>query len=40
MRRGWRKKIQRQGGECRGEETDRMDGRKWMGDNEREQTRG
>jgi hypothetical protein len=28
---GWEKKIQRQGGKCRGEETDGMDPRKWMG---------
>jgi hypothetical protein len=36
----WEKKIQRQGGKCRGEETDGMDRRKWMGGIEREQTRG
>jgi hypothetical protein len=29
---GWEKKIQRQGGKRRGEETDGMDRRKWMGD--------
>jgi hypothetical protein len=28
---GWEEKIQRQGGKCRGEETDGMDRRKWMG---------
>jgi hypothetical protein len=28
---GWEKKIQKQGGKCRGEETDGMDRRKWMG---------
>jgi hypothetical protein len=28
---GWEKKIQKQGGKCRGEETDGIDGRKWMG---------
>jgi hypothetical protein len=27
-REGWEKKIQRQGGKCRGEETDQMDRRK------------
>jgi hypothetical protein len=37
---GWEKKIQRQGGKCRGEETDGMDRRKWMRGIEREQTRG
>ncbi|KAH0812368.1 hypothetical protein GEV33_010423 [Tenebrio molitor] len=37
---GWEKKIQRQGEECRGEETDGMDRRKWMGSVEREQTKG
>jgi hypothetical protein len=36
---GWKKKIQRQGGKCRGEETDGMDRRKWKGGIEREQTR-
>jgi hypothetical protein len=30
---GWEKKIQRQGEECGGEETDGMDRRKWMGGN-------
>jgi hypothetical protein len=30
-KRRWEKKIQRQGGKCRGEETDGMDRRKWMG---------
>jgi hypothetical protein len=33
---GWEKKIQRQGGKCRGEETDGMNRRKWMGGIERE----
>jgi hypothetical protein len=38
---GWEKKIQRQGGKCRGEEeTDGMDRRKWMGGIEREKIRG
>jgi hypothetical protein len=37
---GWEKKIQRQDGKCRGEETDGMDRRKWMGGIEREQTGG
>jgi hypothetical protein len=37
---GWKKKIQRQDGKCRGEETDGMDRRKWMGGIERDQTRG
>jgi hypothetical protein len=36
----WEKKIQRQSGKCRGEETDRMDRRKWMGSVEQEQTTG
>jgi hypothetical protein len=36
----WKKKIQRQGGRCRGEETDGMDRRKLMGSIEQEQTRG
>jgi hypothetical protein len=35
-----KKKIQRQGGKCRGEETDGIDRRKWMGGIEQEQTRG
>jgi hypothetical protein len=35
----WKKKIQRQGGRCRGEETDGMDRRKLMGSIEQEQTR-
>ncbi|KAJ3622094.1 hypothetical protein MTP99_002623 [Tenebrio molitor] len=39
QRGGREKKIQRQGGKCRGEETDGMDRRKWMGGIEREQTR-
>jgi hypothetical protein len=37
---GWEKKIQKQGGKCRGEETDGMARRKWMGRVKREQTRG
>jgi hypothetical protein len=37
---GWEKKIQRQGVKRRGEETDGMDRRKWMGSVEREETRG
>jgi hypothetical protein len=36
---GWKKKIQKQGGKCRGEETDGMDRSKKMGSVEREQTR-
>jgi hypothetical protein len=36
---GWEKKIQRQGGKSREEETDGMAGSKWMGGIEREQTR-
>jgi hypothetical protein len=36
----WEKKIQRQGGKCRGEETDGIDRRKWMRGIEREPTRG
>jgi hypothetical protein len=36
---GWEKKIQRQGGKCRGEENDGMDRRKWKGSIGREQTR-
>jgi hypothetical protein len=36
----WEKKIQRQGGKCKGEETDGMDRRTWRGGIEREQTRG
>jgi hypothetical protein len=35
---GWEKKIQ--GGKCKGEVTDGMDRRKWMGSIEREQTMG
>jgi hypothetical protein len=38
--RNWEKKIQKQGGKCRGEQTDGMHRRKWMGSIEREQTRG
>jgi hypothetical protein len=34
----WEKKIQRQGGECRGEDTDGMDRRKWVGGIERKET--
>jgi hypothetical protein len=37
---GWEKKIQRQDGKCRGEETDGMDRTKWMGGIEREETGG
>jgi hypothetical protein len=37
---GWEKKIQRQGGKRRREETEGMDRRKWMNGIEREQTRG
>jgi hypothetical protein len=36
---GWEKKIQRQGGKCREEETDGIDRRKSMGSIERDQTR-
>jgi hypothetical protein len=34
-----KRKSQRQGGKCSGEETDGMDRRKWMGGIEQEQTR-
>jgi hypothetical protein len=37
---GWEKKIQKQGGKCRGEETDGMARRKWRGRVKREQTKG
>jgi hypothetical protein len=37
---GWEKRIQRQGGKCRGKETNGIDRRKWMGGIERKQTRG
>jgi hypothetical protein len=37
--RRWEKKIQRKGGKCRGEETDGMDRKKWMGSIEWEKTR-
>jgi hypothetical protein len=37
---GWEKKIQIQGGECGGKESDGMDRRKWMQGVEREQTGG
>jgi hypothetical protein len=37
---GWEKKIHKQGGKCRGEETDGMDRRNWMRSVEQEQTRG
>jgi hypothetical protein len=33
----WEKKIQRQGGKFRGEETDGMDQRKWMGGKQRDE---
>jgi hypothetical protein len=36
----WEKKILKQGGKCRGEETDGIDRRKWMGGIELEQARG
>jgi hypothetical protein len=37
---GWEKKIHRQSGKCKGEETGGIDRRKWMGGIEREQTKG
>jgi hypothetical protein len=37
---GWEKKIQKQGGKCRGEESVGMAQKKWMGRIKREQTRG
>jgi hypothetical protein len=37
--RNWEKKIQKQGRQCRGEQTDGTHRRKWMGSIEREQTR-